>query len=266
MAKPLTRAASGIGAVALATGAFLAMAPQAYAGQISANVTCDVPMVGKKTAQQTIKVDAPATGAAGADVTVTVTLGPSPATSPVPLSNIDATPSIDFKVGSSTVTVTGAPVKVNFEANKPITSPPYTGKFKIPAGATGKIDLIPVKMATVADVSGQKLTTPCTVEGATSVASITIGGSSSTTTSGGSSTTTSGGSSTTSSGGSTSTSGGTTAAAGSSTTTTGDSLPKTGPLDDALSMGLVGGTVGLLGIGAVLVATRKVRNSRNAAA
>ncbi|WP_436777238.1 hypothetical protein [Yinghuangia sp. YIM S09857] len=31
-------------------------------------------------------------------------------------------------------------------------------------------------------------------------------------------------------------------------------------------MGLVGGTVGLLGIGAVLVATRKVRASRNTTA
>ncbi|MGR6997967.1 hypothetical protein ACU686_07450 [Yinghuangia aomiensis] len=95
--------------------------------------------------------------------------------------------------------MTGAPVKVNFEANKPITSPPCHRQVQDPGGATGKIDLIPVKMATVADVSGQKLTTPCTVEGGTSVASITIGGSSSTTTSGGSSTTTSGGSSTTSS-------------------------------------------------------------------
>lgn len=261
MAKPLTRAASGIGAVALATGAFLAMAPQAYAGEINAKVTCDVPMVGSKSAQQSIKVDAPASAAAGTEISVTVTLGPSPATSPVAMQNVKATPSIDFKIGSSTVTVTGGVSTVNFEAGKPIQAPPYTGKLKIPAGATGSIDLIPVKMSTLADVSGVgKLTTPCTVEGGGSVAKITISGSgSSTTTSGGSSTTTSGGSSTTSSGG-------TSAAAGSSTTTTGDSLPKTGPLDDALSMGLVGGTVGLLGIGAVLVATRKVRNSRNAAA
>lgn len=255
MVKPTKRIAAGAGAVALAAGAMLAMAPQAYAGEIKAKVSCQVPVVGPKSGDQTIKVEVnPATAAAGSEVTLSISLGPSPATSPLDLKGVKLTPSIEFKIGTATATATGPTTTIDVAANAPITPAPYSAKLKIPAGLTGTVDLIPVKMNNDTDVPGfGKQPTPCTITGATKVASITISGGATTGTTTGTNTT---GTNTTTT--STSTTGG----AATSTSSTGGDLAKTGPMDDALSLGLVGGTVGLLGVGAVLIATRKVRASR----
>lgn len=294
MVKPTKRIAGGLLASALAVGTALAFAPSAYAGEVTADVTCNLPGgLGESKGQQKITVEAPASAAAGAEVEVKVTLGQSPAKSPIPMDGIKLTPSIDFKVGNDTVTVTGATSTISVKANESITAPPFSGKFKVPAGASGTIDLIPTKLGNAVDVpSLGQLTADCTVDGAGKVASIAVSGggttgsgttgsgttgSSSSGTTGSSSSGTTGSSSSgttgttgSSSSGSSGTSSGTTGTTGSGTTgstgsTTSGSLPKTGPLDDAVSMGVLGGTVGLLGIGAVLVATRKVRSRNNTA-
>lgn len=272
MVKLIGKTSGGVAAAALAAGAVLAFAPGAYAGTTTGTATCDIPenvrdyMGGKAqvTGPQPYTVTGPASGAAGSEIELNIDLGASPAGSPMAVP-VKMVPTIEFKAsGASTSTISGtAPViqmTLPDKGKGGIDLPAFKLKVKIPADAKpGKLDLTPTKLTLDVDATVMKLNIPCTTTGASVVYSVNVtAAGSSTTTSGGSSTTTSGGSSTTSSGG-------TSAAAGSSTTT-GDSLPKTGPLDDALSMGLVGGTVGLLGIGAVLVATRKVRNSRNAAA
>ncbi|UGQ09496.1 hypothetical protein LO772_21425 [Yinghuangia sp. ASG 101] len=294
MVKPTKRIAGGLLASAFAVGSALAFAPSAYAGEVTANVKCSLPAgAGEAEGMQKITVEAPSSAAAGAEVDVKVTLGESPAKSPLALDGVELTPSIDFKVGNDTVTVTGTASTINVKANESITAPPFNGKFKVPAGASGSIDLIPVKLGNAVNVPGiGALTADCTVNGAGKVASISVSGGGTTGSSTGSSTsgttggttsgttgsttsgttgsTTSGTTGSTSSGGSGTSSGttgtsGSGSSTGSSGATTGGSLPKTGPLDDAVSMGLVGGTVGLLGIGAVLVATRKVRSRNNTA-
>lgn len=292
MVKPTKRIAGGMLASAVMVGSALAFAPSAYAGEVTAEAVCALPEpLGETKGMQKITVEAPASAAAGAEIDVKVTLGESPAKSPIAMPNVKLTPSIDFKVGSSTVTVKGQAVTMDVAANASITAPPFTGKFKVPAGATGSIDLIPVKLGNAVTVTGLgDITADCTINGAGKVATITIsgGGTTGSTTSGTTGSTTSGttGSSTSGTTGSTtsgttgsstssgstgsgtsgsSSSGTSSGSSGSTGSSTGGSLPKTGPLDDAVSMGILGGTVGLLGIGAVLVATRKVRSRNNAA-
>lgn len=255
MVKLIGRAPGGIAAAALAAGAVLAFAPGAYAGTTTGDASCAIPenvrsFMGNKatvTGKQPYTVTGPESGAAGSEIELNVDLGASPATSPMAVP-AKMTPTVDFKAsGASTATVSGtaAVFSMNLPASGGIDLPAFKVKVKIPADAkAGKLDLTPAKLTLNVD-AGLQLSIPCTMTNAGVVYSVnvTAAGSASTTTST-----------------STSTSGGAAAS------TTGDSLPKTGPLDDALSMGLVGGTVGLLGVGAVLVATRKVRNSRNAAA
>lgn len=241
MVKPLNRVAGGLGAVALATGAILTMAPQAYAGKISPTVECTIPVLNTKfNGTQEITVDAPASGAAGSKVKIKVTLGTSPIKSPQSIGETQVTPAITFKLstgGEATVTA-NAQQKINVQKDAPQNIAPYEGDLTIPASASGKLDLTPTTMVTKTQFGD----TPCPIKsGGAVVASINVTAAASGGGAAASTTTTS------------------------TTSTTGDSLPKTGPLDDALSMGLVGGTVGLLGIGAVLVATRKVRNSRTTA-
>lgn len=286
MGKSSKRGAGALAALAVASGAVMAFAPQAAAGTLNTQVSCDVPVVGKQDGPQSITVDVtPASAAAGSKVKVKVTTGEAPIKSPLDVGKVKVTPTITFKLSNNTeATVTGPQQEVDIKKDTPQKLAPYEGDLTIPANASGKLDLTPTKMVTKTPYGDNV----CTVtSGGGVVASVTISGGgttgsgttgSGTTGSGttGSGTTGSGttGSGTTGSGttGSGTTGSGTTGTTGSGTTgsgttgsTTGSSLPKTGPLDDALSMGLVGGTVGLLGIGAVLVATRKVRNSRNAA-
>lgn len=276
MVKLMGRAAGTIAATALATGATLMFAPTAHAGTSSGQATCPVPesiqpALGNKTelkGPQAYTVTGPATAAPGSDVELKVDLGPSPAEVPLDVPGAKLTPTVTFKAsGASTAAVSGKAETINMDLKKGgIDLPPFTVKIKVPTGS-GKLDLAPDKLSLDINAMGVPLTMVCTTAGAGVVHSITLsggstGGTTSGTTSGTTGGTTGGTTSTTSSGSSTSSSG---AAASSSGSSTG-SLPKTGPLDDALSMGLVGGTVGLLGIGAVLVATRKVRASRNTTA
>ncbi|WTW95219.1 hypothetical protein OG216_18365 [Streptomycetaceae bacterium NBC_01309] len=259
------RAAGSIAAAALATGATLMFAPTAHAGTTSGQANCPVPaniqsiMGGKTnlTGPQSYTVSGPATGAAGADVELDVDLGASPAEVPLDVPGAKLTPTVEFKTtGASTAPISAKAAQITMDLKKGgIDLPAFKLKIKIPAGATaGKLDLTPTKLTLDVDAMGFKLPMVCTATGTSVVHSITVTAAGTT-----------GGTTSTSSSSSSSTSTGSTGSTGTTSSSTG-SLPKTGPLDDALSMGLVGGTVGLLGIGAVLVATRKVRASRNTTA
>ncbi|MCF2532651.1 hypothetical protein [Yinghuangia soli] len=264
MGKSIKRSAGAFASLAVASGAVLAMAPQASAGTITPTLKCVVPALGEANGPQSIQVDVtPASAAAGAKVKVKVTTGNSPIKAPIDVGPSKVTPSITFKLSSGgTATVTGAEQTIDVKKDVPQKLAPFEGDLTIPAGASGKVDLTPEKMVTKTSFGD----TVCTITGGGGVvASVTVSGGATTTTgantAGTTSQTSSGTTSQTSSGTTSQTSAGTTSQ--STAGTTGSSLPKTGPLDDALSMGLVGGTVGLLGIGAVLIATRKVRASRN---
>ncbi|WP_436777237.1 hypothetical protein [Yinghuangia sp. YIM S09857] len=272
MVKLMGRAAGTIAAAALATGATLMFAPTAHAGTSSGQATCPVPkeIQGAMNNQTELKgpqaytVTGPATAAPGSDVELNVDLGPSPAEVPLDVSGAKLTPTVQFKAsGASTAPISAKASTIEMDLKKGgIDLPAFKVKVKVPSGS-GKLDLAPDKLTLDINAMGVTLQMVCTTTGAGVVHSITLsGGSTGGTTSGTTSTT--GGTTSTSSGSSSTSSGG--AAASSSSGSSTGSLPKTGPLDDALSMGLVGGTVGLLGIGAVLVATRKVRASRNTTA
>ncbi|MEU8134574.1 hypothetical protein [Streptodolium elevatio] len=268
MVKLTGRAAGSIAAAALATGATLMFAPTAHAGTTTGQANCPVPaniqqIMGGKTnlaGPQAYTVNGPATGAAGADVELDVDLGPSPAEVPLDVPGAKLTPTVELKTaGASTAPISVKAAQITMDLKKGgIDLPAFKLKIKIPASATaGKLDLTPTKLTLDVDAMGFKLPMVCTATGTGVVHSITVTAASTT---GGTSSASSSSSSSSSTGtSSTGTTGTTGTTSGSST----GSLPKTGPLDDALSMGLVGGTVGLLGIGAVLIATRKVRASRN---
>ncbi|MFE3199057.1 hypothetical protein [Embleya sp. NPDC059237] len=279
MGRPIKRTAGGLAALAVMAGAMMSFAPQAGAGTSNTKLKCDFqsdPTVkttmGSKpdTGDQAFTVTGPASAAAGEQIRLNIDPGVSPAASPL-ATTVKVTPTVTFTAkytgGSATLTAVGATLDLPLVADAGIDVPSFAANVKLPAGASGKVDLLPKGFALkiqVPEPTPLTLNVPCTVTDAdpkpaysvTLPAASTTGGSS--TNSGSSS---SGSSSSSSSSSSSTSSTGTTT---SGTTAGNDSLAKTGPLDDALSMGLLGGTVGLLGIGGVLLATRRVRSSRNA--
>lgn len=246
MAKPLKRVVGGVAMATLATGAILAIAPAAQAGTTTGQAECSIPadvqslMGGKPkvTGPQPYTVTGPESAAAGSEIELNIDLGASPASSPAAVP-AKMTPTVEFKTsGASTAPITAKAAQFSMNLTTgAMDLPAFKVKVKVPADAKAgsKLELTPVKLTLDVD-AGMKLSIPCTTTGAGVVFSTNV----------------------TAAGGTTSTTNTT-----STTSSTGESLPKTGPLDDALSMGLVGGTVGLFGIGAVLIATRKVRQSRS---
>ncbi|MGR6997965.1 hypothetical protein ACU686_07440 [Yinghuangia aomiensis] len=93
------KVSAGLGAVVIAGSAGLvAVAPAATAATATYQVHCALP-AGQPPVDgsQSVTVDlSPASSAPGGSIEATVTLGPSPATSPVPLTGVDMTPSITF--------------------------------------------------------------------------------------------------------------------------------------------------------------------------
>ncbi|UGQ14066.1 WxL domain-containing protein [Yinghuangia sp. ASG 101] len=174
------------GALAVAGVGLVALAPAAHAGTVNATVRCTPPIVAPMEGPQDITVElTPATVASGGLVHAAVTLGPSPATSPIALSDIPMTPSITLAMhGAATgqVTVTGPTTLIDVPAGQPITAPPYAGDFTVPPGVTGGIDFTIVSMNTQTDLSSMGLgiqNTPCslTAGGDVTVASVTVEGS-----------------------------------------------------------------------------------------
>lgn len=164
------RLAAGLGAGAIAATGLIALAPASSAGTINPTVDCYVQALDKHFvgAQSIDLAVTPNPTDPGASVTANVTLGPSPATSPLALSGVQVTPSIELRLGGGaegTVTVTGPTTTMDIAQNAPITPPPYSGALTIPATAAGDVTFTPVKLVTTVFIPAYNLTqvTPCDI-------------------------------------------------------------------------------------------------------
>ncbi|MGW9115618.1 hypothetical protein ACWGRV_03090 [Streptomyces sp. NPDC055663] len=170
------------GAVLVWTGGTVALAPVAEAGTVTPTVHCSLPAgQGEATGPQQMSVDlSPSIVDPGGKVHAKVTLGPSPATSGLSLSDVPTTPSIDFAMSggaTGTVTVTGPQVNLDIPSGKPIEIPPYEGDFLIPANASGPITFTPIRNLTRTKVLGSTYETPCdVVSGGGSIGTVTAEG------------------------------------------------------------------------------------------
>ncbi|WP_413753523.1 hypothetical protein NRF20_28335 [Streptomyces sp. R-74717] len=170
------------GAVLAWTGTTVALAPVAHAGTVTPTVHCTLPAgQGEATGPQQMSVElSPAVVDPGGKVHAKVTLGPSPATSGLSLSDVPTTPSIDFTMSggaTGTVTVTGPQINLDIPSGKPIEIPPYEGDFIIPASAKGPISFTPVRNLTRTKVLGSTYETPCDViSGGGSIGTVTAEG------------------------------------------------------------------------------------------
>ncbi|MET9222559.1 hypothetical protein ABZX65_27900 [Streptomyces sp. NPDC003300] len=178
--RRLARAA--VPALALAAACTLA-APAAHADTVTPTVHCVLPAgQGENTGPQSVSVTlTPATVAPGGKVHAEVTLGPSPATSPLALSAVPTTPSIYFTMSggaTGTVSVTGPTVPVDIPAAPaPIVIPPYGGDFFVPSDASGPVTFTPLKMNTQTVVLGSTFQTPCDiVSGSGGIGTVTVQG------------------------------------------------------------------------------------------
>jgi hypothetical protein len=279
MVRPNKRVAGGLAVFAVAAGGVLAYAPQAQAAVAKTEVSCEIPkdyqsyMGGKPVVSGAMDftVTGPTSVKAGQAITLTVDPGPSPAQGPQMDITVKATSTMEFSTSAGgKVSAKGAAGDLQLtKAGGPIDIKPFTISVTVPTAATGKFELSPTLLGLNIDVTsvGLKIDVPCkttktAVAYSATIPAATTGNTTNTTTTGKTTSGTTTGKTT--SGTTAGTSGTTTAGTSTTTTTSGGTLPKTGPLDDALSMGLLGGTVGLLGIGGVLLATRRARASRSA--
>ncbi|WP_168712390.1 hypothetical protein [Streptomyces sp. A1277] len=160
--------ALGAGAVLVWTGSAVALAPLAHAGTITPTVHCTLPAgQGQADGPQQFGVElTPDVVDPGGKVHAKVTLGPSPATSGLSLSDVPTTPSLDLAMSggaTGTVTVTGPQINLDVPSGKPIEIPPYEGDFLIPADASGPITFTPLRNLTRTKVLGSTYETACTV-------------------------------------------------------------------------------------------------------
>ncbi|MEV6165978.1 hypothetical protein AB0L71_29505 [Streptomyces sp. NPDC052052] len=156
------------GAVLAWTGGTVALAPVAHAGTVTPTVHCTLPASqGEATGPQEMSVElSPAIVDPGGKVHAKVTLGPSPATSGLSLSDVPTTPSIDLAMSggaTGTVTVTGPEITLDVPSGQPIEIPPYEGDFIIPTDASGPISFTPTRNLTRTKVLGSTYETPCDV-------------------------------------------------------------------------------------------------------
>ncbi|MFF2013371.1 hypothetical protein ACFVWY_30500 [Streptomyces sp. NPDC058195] len=160
----------------------LADGPAAAAATITPTVHCVLPAgQGEATGPQDMTVElSPAVVAPGGKVHAKVTLGPSPATSGLPLEDVPTIPSIDLALSggaSGTVTVRGAEITLDIPSGTPIEIPPYEGDFLVPANASGPVSFAAVRTLTQTKVLGSVFETPCdVVEGGTGLGSVTVEG------------------------------------------------------------------------------------------
>ncbi|GGZ86442.1 hypothetical protein GCM10010371_52990 [Streptomyces subrutilus] len=164
------------------TGLGLVAAPAAQAGTVTPTVHCSLPAgQGEATGPQSMTVElSPSIVDPGGSVHAKVTLGGSPATSGISLSNVPTTPSLDLAMSggaTGTVTVRGPEITMNVPANTPILIPPYEGDFLIPVNASGPISFAPIRTLTQTKVLGSTYQTPCDVTaGGGSVGTVTAQG------------------------------------------------------------------------------------------
>ncbi|WP_329121794.1 peptidase [Streptomyces sp. NBC_01465] len=214
-------------AAAVAGSVVLMAAPAAHAAVVDVNYSCKTP-IGKKAAVSPIDITSVKSGS-GYKLTMSFKKGVS--SSPLALGKGAMNPSAVLKVGgadSGTVAVSGPSNSAEIPANTPIQISDLSGTYT--PKASGKVTFT----ASILTIKAMGTTTTCTPTNSPKPSlELTVTGSG-------------GGSS---SGGTTNTS-----------SDSGGSLPKTGPLDSAVALGTLGGTVLLTGAAGVLWLTR--RNQR----
>ncbi|MBZ3908668.1 peptidase [Streptomyces griseiscabiei] len=217
---------------ALAGSAVLMAAPVAHAEVVDVEYNCKTP-IGDKSAVSPIDIKGVESGD---DYKITMSWQKGVSSSPVELGKGAMTPSATIELGgadSGTLTVTGPANQEAIPANTPIKindlsgtyTPKKTGKVDFTAGVLTIKALGTVTTCTPGNDPGPSLTLDVTAAGGTG-----------------------GGSDSGGSGGT----GGTTGTGGS-----GGELPQTGPLDSAVALGTLGGTVLLAGAAGALWVTRR---------
>ncbi|MFF1924154.1 peptidase [Streptomyces sp. NPDC058221] len=219
-------------ALALASGlagaVVLMAAPAAHATVVDVNYKCKTP-IGDKAAVSPIDIKSVKSGSG---YTLTMSFQKGVSSSPVELGKGAMNPSAVIKVGgadSGQVNVKGPANSAAIPANSPIKISDLSGTYT--PKKSGKVDFT----AGVLTIKALGTTTTCT-PGNNPGPSLTLdvkgaGGSGST--------------------------GGSTSGGAQSAPDTNSSLPKTGPLDSAVALGTLGGTVLLTGAAGVLWLTRR---------
>ncbi|MEV6053234.1 LPXTG cell wall anchor domain-containing protein [Streptomyces sp. NPDC052107] len=221
------RTAALASAAALAGSAVLLSAPAAHADVVDVNYRCQTP-IGVKSAVSPIDIEGVKSGS-GYKITMSWQKGVS--SSPVELGKGAMTPSASIRLGgadSGTLPVSGPPNSAAIPANTSIKISDLTGTYT--PKKTGKVTFTPSTLI----IKALGTTTTCTPTNSPKPG-LTLD------------VTAAGGSSSSSSGDSSS---------------SGGQLPQTGPEDNAIALGTLGGTVLLAGAAGTLWLTRRGQLSR----
>jgi hypothetical protein len=158
--------ASAVLALGCTAGPTLALAPFAAAAEpLTVQVHCVIPLDQPAVdGPQQIALDGPTDPVKPGDkVRIKVTLGGSPATSPLPFPGTPLTPSIQLVLGGGAkaeVTLQGPKMRVDIPGTPAlIVVPPYEGEITVPADAKGDITVAPGKMVTSTAIFGDQITT-----------------------------------------------------------------------------------------------------------
>jgi LPXTG-motif cell wall-anchored protein len=238
------RTAALASAAALAGSVVLLTAPAARADVVDVNYRCQTP-IGVKSAVSPIDIKGVENGN-GYKITMSWQKGVS--SSPVELGKGAMTPSATIRLGgadSGTLAVSGPPNAAAIPANTPIRISDLSGTYT--PKKSGKVTFT----AAVLTIKALGTTTTCTPTNSPAP-SLTLN----VTAPGGSS---SGGSSSSGSASGGSSSGGSSSSLGGDS---GGSLPQTGPVDSAVALGTLGGTVLLTGAAGTLWLTRRGQTAR----
>ncbi|WP_338677105.1 peptidase [Streptomyces sp. SCSIO 30461] len=219
-------------AAALAGSVVLTAASAAHADVVDVNYQCQTP-IGPKGAVSPIDIKAVEKGS-GYRLTMSFEKGVS--SSPVELGKGAMNPSAQIRLGgadSGTLTVSGPANSAAIPANTPIKINDLSGTYT--PKKTGQVTFT----AGVLTIKALGTTTTCTPQNSPKPSlTLDVQGAS----------------------GGTDSDSGTSSASG---TASGDELPRTGPIDSALALGTLGGTVLLAGAAGVLWLTRRGTRSTN---
>ncbi|MEU0939339.1 MULTISPECIES: hypothetical protein [unclassified Embleya] len=158
--------ASAALALGCTVGSALALAPPAGAAEpLIVQVHCVIPLDQPAVdGPQQISLEAPSDPVRPGDkVKIKVTLGGSPATSPLPFPGTPLTPSIQLVLSggaSGELTLQGPRMRVDIPGTPAqIVVPPYEGEITVPLDARGDIRIAPGKMVTSTAIFGDQITT-----------------------------------------------------------------------------------------------------------
>ncbi len=250
---PIGRSGALAVAAALAGGTVLLAAPAAHADTVDVDYQCKTP-IGNKGAVSPIDIKSVASGGS---YKLTMSFQKGVSSSPIELGKGAMKPSALIKLGGAetgTVAVTGPPNDAAIPANTAIKISDLSGTYT--PKKSGKVTFT----ASTLTIKAMGTTTTCTPNNNPKPSlSLDVKGSGGSGSSGGSSST--GGSGST--GGSTGGSGGTgSGGSGGASSTGGGQLPQTGPSDNAVAFGTLGGTVLLAGVAGTLWVTRRQKAVR----